>query len=149
MRKKATEKIWRDESDTGNKNKVEGVVQKLLVFFGKNLNKIANLDQKTCKKKTMKEKLGKDSIISSLYKISKCKLSKVRQPKSCNNSRLRCWLCCCKDSKVVYSQVNCVWFCFRDCTQSFSLVHKKTVSLNFVELPWLNTEAVVDRRFSN
>ena len=105
MRKKATEKIWRDESDTGNKNKVEGVVQKLLVFFGKNLNKIANLDQKTCKKKTMKEKLGKDSIISSLYKISKCKLSKVRQPKSCNNSRLRCWLCCCKDSKETPTQV--------------------------------------------
>ena len=32
MRKKAMEKIWRDESDTGNKNKVKGIVQKLLVF---------------------------------------------------------------------------------------------------------------------
>ena len=29
----------------------EGVVQKLLVFSKKNLSKIANLDQKTCKKK--------------------------------------------------------------------------------------------------
>ena len=59
------EKIWRDESDTGNKCNVEGVVQKLLVFVQKNLNKIANLDQKTCKKKTTKEKIGKDSIINS------------------------------------------------------------------------------------
>ena len=67
-----------DESDTGNKNIVEGVVQKWLVFFEKNLNRIANLDQKTCKKKTMKGKLGKDSTTSSLYKINKCKLSKVR-----------------------------------------------------------------------
>ena len=66
-----------DESDTGDKNKVEGVVQKLLVFFEKNLNKIANLDQKSCKKKTMKRKLGKESITSSLHKINKCKLSKV------------------------------------------------------------------------
>ena len=30
-----------DEHDTGDKNKVEGVVQKCLVFFKKNLNKIA------------------------------------------------------------------------------------------------------------
>ena len=58
------EKIWRDESDTGNKCIVEGVVQKLLVFIQKNLNKIANLDQMTCKKKTTKEKIGKDSIIN-------------------------------------------------------------------------------------
>ena len=55
------------ESDTGNKNKVEGVVQKWLVFFDRNLNKIANLDQKTCKKKKMKGKLGKDSKTSSVY----------------------------------------------------------------------------------
>ena len=47
MRKRAIETIWRDESGTGNKNKLEGVVQKLLVFFEENLNKIANLDQKT------------------------------------------------------------------------------------------------------
>ena len=70
-----------DESDTGDKNMVEGVVQKwlvLFVLFKKNLSKVANLDQKTCKKKTMKEKLGKYSIINSLYKINKCKLSKVR-----------------------------------------------------------------------
>ena len=46
MRKRAIETIWRDESGTGNKNKLEGVVQKLLVFFEENLNKIANLDQK-------------------------------------------------------------------------------------------------------
>ena len=36
-----------DESDTGDKNKAEGVVHKLLVFFEKNLNKVTNLDQKT------------------------------------------------------------------------------------------------------
>ena len=90
-----------DESDTGDKNKVEGFVKKWLVFFKKNLNKIANLDQKTCKNKTMKGKLGNDSITSSLYKINKFKLSKVRQSKPCNNSRLRSWLCRCQDSKVV------------------------------------------------
>ena len=28
MRKKAMEKIWRDESDTENKNKVKGIAQK-------------------------------------------------------------------------------------------------------------------------
>ena len=105
-------KIWRDkkcevqdESDTGDKNMVEGVVQKwlvLFVLFKKNLSKVANLDQKTCKKKTMKGKLGKYSITSSLYKINKGKLSKVRQFKPCNNNRPRFWLFCFKDSKVVY-----------------------------------------------
>ena len=94
MRKKAME-IFRgtrkpteqDESDTGDKNKVEGVVQKWLVFFEKNLSKIVkNLDQKTCKKKTMKGNPGKDNITSSFNKINKCKLSKVRQSKSCSNS---------------------------------------------------------------
>ena len=83
---------------------VEGV-QKWLVFIRfileKNLSKAANLDQKTCKK-TMKGKLGKDSITSSLYKINKCKLSKVRQSKPCNNGKPRFWLFCFKDSKVVY-----------------------------------------------
>ena len=68
-----------DESDTRDKNKLEGLVEKWLVFFEKNLNKIANLEQKTCKNKAMKGKLGKDSITSSLYKINKCKLSKVKQ----------------------------------------------------------------------
>ena len=56
-----------DESDTGDKNMVEGVVQKwlvLFVLFKKNLSKVANLDQKTCKKKTMKEKLGKYSSLA-------------------------------------------------------------------------------------
>ena len=92
----------KEESDTGDKNIVEGVVQKWLLFFEKNLNRIANLDQKTCKKKTMKGKLGKGSITSSLYKTNKCKLNKVRQSKPCNNSKPRSWLSCCKNSKVVY-----------------------------------------------
>ena len=72
---KSNGKIWRDkkrdvqdESDTGDKNIVEGVIQE-------NLNKVANLDQKTCKKKTITGELGKDS--SSLHKTNKCKLSKV------------------------------------------------------------------------
>ena len=39
----------------------------LFVLFEKNLSKVANLDQKTCKKKTMKGMLGKSSITSSLY----------------------------------------------------------------------------------
>ena len=90
-----------DESDTGHKNIVEGVVQKWLVFFEENLNRIVNLDQKVCKKKIMKGKLGEDSITSSLHKINKCKLTKVRQSKPCNN-RPRSWLSCCKNSKVVY-----------------------------------------------
>ena len=47
------------------KNKLEGVVLKWLVFFEKSLNETANLDQKTCKKKTVRGKLGKDSIKSS------------------------------------------------------------------------------------
>ena len=44
---------WQDESDTGDK--VEGLVKKWLVFFEKNLNKLANLDQKTCKNKTIEK----------------------------------------------------------------------------------------------
>ena len=44
------------------KIKVEGVVQKWLVFFEKNLNKMANLDQKTCNKKNIKRKPWKDPI---------------------------------------------------------------------------------------
>ena len=99
-----------EESDTGDKNKVEGVVQKWLVFFAKNSNKIANLDQNTCKKKTMKGKLGKDNITSSLYKMNKCKLSKVRQSKPCNNTRPTSWLCCCEDSKVVYFKCTMLGF---------------------------------------
>ena len=84
---KSNGKIWRDKkrdvqdgSDTGDKNIVEGVIQKWLVFIGfirENLSKVANLDQKICKKKKIKGKLGKDSITSSLHKINKCKLSKV------------------------------------------------------------------------
>ena len=76
-----------DESDTGDKNKVEILVKKWLIFFEENLNKIASLDQKTCKNKTMKGKLGNDSITSSLYKINKSKLRKVRQSKPCNNQQ--------------------------------------------------------------
>ena len=45
------------KSVTGDKNKVEGVFQKWLVFFVKNLNKIPNSDQKTCKKKIMRGQL--------------------------------------------------------------------------------------------
>ena len=67
-----------DESDTGDKNKVEDVVPKWLVFFEKDFNKIANLDQKICKKKLMKGKLEKDRITSLLHKISRCKIRKVR-----------------------------------------------------------------------
>ena len=62
-----------NQSHTGEKNKWEGIVQKWLVFFEKNLIKIANLDQWTCKKKRMKRKLGKDNITRLLYKINKCK----------------------------------------------------------------------------
>ena len=40
-----------DESDTGDQNIVEGVVQKQLVFFEKNLNRIANFDQKLARRK--------------------------------------------------------------------------------------------------
>ena len=93
----------------------------LFVLFEKNLSKVANLDQKTCKKKTIKGKLGKENITSSLYKTSKCKLRKVRQSKLCNNSRPRFSLFCFKDSKVVYFKcqvllcfVSYVRFCFRD-----------------------------------
>ena len=60
MRKKVMERFGetrkrkeQDESDTLDKKKQTG------------LNKISNLDQKTCKEKTMKVKLGKDSITSS------------------------------------------------------------------------------------
>ena len=91
-----------DESDTGDKNKVEDLVKKWLVFFEKNWNKMANLDQKTCKNKTMKGKLEKDNITSSSYETNKCKFSKVRHSKPCDKSRLRSWLFCCKDSKVVH-----------------------------------------------
>ena len=75
-----------DESDAGDKKEVEGLAKKWLDFLDKNFNKIAKLDQKTCKNKTMKGKLGNDSITSSLYKINKSKLTKVRQSKPCNNS---------------------------------------------------------------
>ena len=62
-----------DENDAGDKNNVEGLVEKWLVFFKKNLNKITNLDQKTCKNKTLKGKLGNDNITTSLHKINKSK----------------------------------------------------------------------------
>ena len=95
MRKKQWEDLEGQENLSSKmkmkwvKNKVEGVVQKMLVFFKKNLNKIANLDQKTCQKKTMIGELGKNCRTSSLYIINKWKLSTVRHSKSCNNSRLR------------------------------------------------------------
>ena len=62
-KKKKRHKV-QDKSDTGDQ-KVEVVVQKWSDFFQKNLSKIANLDQKTSKKKKMKRNLGKDSITSS------------------------------------------------------------------------------------
>ena len=46
------------------KNKAEGIVQKWLGFFKRNLNKIVNLNQKTCKETKMKVKLKNDSITS-------------------------------------------------------------------------------------
>ena len=80
-----------DESDTGDKNIVEDVVQKWLVFIHFIQEKPEQGDEfrSHCKKNTMKGKLGKYSITSSLYKINKCKLSKVTQSKSCKNSRHR------------------------------------------------------------
>ena len=78
------------------------VVTPWLVFFEKDLSKIATLDRKTCKKETMKGKLGGNSITSSWYKINKCTLRNVMQSESCNNSRFRSRLCCCKNAKVVY-----------------------------------------------
>ena len=120
-----------DESDTGDKNIVEGVVQKWLVFFEKNLSKIANLDQKTCKKKTMKGKLRKDSINSSLYKINKCKLSKVRQSKPCNNSRTRSWLSCCKNSKLVYFKWTLLGFVSEIVFNLFLLFTRKIFIIKF------------------
>ena len=120
-----------DESDTGDKNIVEGVVQKWLVFFEKNLSKIANLDQKTCKKKTMKGKLRKDSINSSLYKINKCKLSKVRQSKPCNNSRTRSWLSCCKNSKLVYFKWTLLGFVSEIVFNLFLLFTRKIFFIKF------------------
>ena len=46
------------------KNKAEGIVQKWLGFFKRNLNKIANLNQKTYKETKMKVKLKNVSITS-------------------------------------------------------------------------------------
>ena len=120
-----------DESDTGDKNIVEGVVQKWLVFFEENLNRIANLDQKACKKKTMKGKLGKDSITSSLYKINKCKLSKVRQSKPCNNSRPRSWLSYCKNSEVVYFKWTMLGFVSEIVFNLFLLFTRKFCFIKF------------------
>ena len=54
----------------GKKSKVEDLFKTWLVFFEKNLSKIANLDQKTCKSETVKGKLGKDTITSPLYRIN-------------------------------------------------------------------------------
>ena len=137
----------KDESDTGNKNIVEGVVQKRLVFIRFIREKLEqgrkfrseNLQEES------KGKLGKVSITSSLYKINKCELSKVRQSMPCNNSRPRFWLFWLKDSKVVYLYVK---FCFRDCIQSFLQLARKLCFINFFQLPWLNTEAAVCRCFS-
>ena len=86
MRKKAKERFGetrkckgQNESDTGVEV-VEGVVQKWLVFFEKNLNRIANLDQKTCKEKSVKGKFGKDSITSYYTKSTNTNLIKSGNP---------------------------------------------------------------------
>ena len=111
MRKKQWEDLEGQENLSSKmkmkwvKNKVEGVVQKMLVFFKKNLNKIANLDQKTCQKKTMIGELGKNCRTSSLYIINKWKLSTVRHSKSCNNSRLRSQPCCCKTMLFISNEL--------------------------------------------
>ena len=114
-------------------------------FYSRKTSKVANLDQKTCKKKTMKGKLGKDSITSSLCKISKCKLSTVRQFKPCNNSRPRSWLFCFKDSKVVYFKWNMFGFASEIVFNLFFCSQENSVLQSFARLPWLNTEAVVCR----
>ena len=60
MRKKAMERLRETRKRKGKKwrwswnIKVEDAVQKWLVFFEKNLNKIENLNHRTCKEKTMK-----------------------------------------------------------------------------------------------
>ena len=111
MRKKQWEDLEGQENLSSKmkmtrvKNKVEGAVQKLLVFFKKNLNKIVNLDQKTCQKKTMIGKLGKNCRTSSLYKVNKWKLNKVSHSKSCNNSRLRSQPCCCKTMLFISNEL--------------------------------------------
>ena len=130
-----------DESDTGDKNKVKVLVKNWLVFSAKNLNKMADLNQKIWKNKRMKGKLGNDSINSSLYKINKSKLSKVRQSKPCNNSRLRCWLCCCKDSKVVYFKWSVLDFASEIVLNLFLLFKRKFCSTSLAKY----TEAVVQR----
>ena len=137
---KSNGKIWREKKNVKSKMKVTlgiktkycswGVVQKWLVFFEKNLNKIANLDQKTCKKKTMKGKLEKDSITSS-YKTNKCNLSKVRQFKPCNNSRPRSWLCCCKDSEVIYFKWTMLGFVSEIVFNLFLLFTRKLCFIKF------------------
>ena len=110
---------------------VESVVQKWLLSFEKNLKRIANLDQKTCKKKTMKGKLGKDSITSSLYKINKLKLSKVRQSKPCNNSRPISWLSCCKSSKAFYFNWTMLGFASEIVFNLFLLFTRKFCFIKF------------------
>ena len=120
-----------NESDTGDKNIVEGVFQKWLVFFEKNLNRIANLDHKTCKKKTMKCNLGKDRTTRLLYKIDKCKLSKARQCKPCNNSRSRSWLSCCRNNKVVYLKWTMLGFVSEIVFNLFLLFPRKLCFIKF------------------
>ena len=116
MRKKAMEKIWRDESDTGNKNKVKRIVQKLLVFFEKNLNKIANLYRKICKKKKSNERETRERQHNQL--IIQNQQMQVQQSQTIQvfqQQQARFCFCWCKDSKVNYSQLHWVRFCFRDC----------------------------------
>ena len=72
-KKKNNKKIWRamkrQKSDTGDENKIDGLVKKWLPFLEKNLSKIENLDQKTCKKKTAREKPSPDLFCTVSTKV--------------------------------------------------------------------------------
>ena len=94
-----------DESDTGNKNIVEVVVQKWLVFIRfirLKLEQGREFRSEDLQEENNEREARKREHNQLLCKINKYKLSKVRQSKLCNNSRLRFWLFCFKDSKVVY-----------------------------------------------
>ena len=73
------------------KNKVEVVVQKWLVF---SLPDTWFSSRKIWTKSRIQ--------IRRLARRKQWKLSKVRQSKPCYHSRIKSWLCCCTDSKVVY-----------------------------------------------
>ena len=107
-----------------------------MVFFEKNLNKIANLDQKTCKKKTMKGKLKKDSIPNQLIiQNQKMQAQQSQAIQPCNNSRLRSWLCLCKDSKAVYFKWTVLDFVSEIVFNLFLLFTRKLCFIKFCLTP--------------